>query len=529
MFLGAALALIFSLFTVLPIAVVLGSPLLLVISFIQGPWFNEYKAKRYTRSLYKKALQVADVPPPPPVCNSIQGARYRDSLLKIMSGEVEPDPVPIDKYRFEHVHMVAQIGHGKTQSLQFFISRDLEHLGDRTVIVIDSQGEMIRNLLKVDIPKEQIVYINPRDRKYPPALNLFSETPDTQNINATIEIYEYILGGIFGAELTAKQGVAFRFVIRLMLTIPYASIDTLLEVFQDHTQFQEYIDKLSGPARNFFDNEFGTNQYRDTKQQVIRRIFTIMENDTLYAMFSSRQSRLDVGKEMDSGKLILIDTAKDQLKEEGARILGRFFIAKIVQAAQERGSYKFPVHVYVDEVQDYVDDRVEVFLSQLRKQKVGGFFAHQYLGQLPQKLQDAFMANTATKMVGGVSMKDARAFAPDMKVTPDELTKLPKGTFATLCRGMPQGIAVSIPFFELENWPKRSDMDELIEYQREQYARPPKRKALPFYPEQPSEGPKRPQKPRISGFLTKRPSVQERAEKAKQRRKEQSDTKSYDL
>ena len=41
---------------------------------------------------------------------------------------------------------------------------------------------------------------------------------------------------------------------------------------------------------------------------------------------------------MNRGSLILISTAKDLLKQEGCKILGRFFIALIAQAAQERAT-----------------------------------------------------------------------------------------------------------------------------------------------------------------------------------------------
>ena len=469
-FMAAAFGLLAFTFFIIPFALIFLAPVIGFVAFIKSHMYREYMAHKRMVELYERALHVTkDIPSPPPVAVSIEGARYRDMLSDVIQKIPKVDPIPIDKHRFEHVHMVASIGHGKTQTMQYFVGRDLQYLGSCTIIVIDSQGEMIKNILNTNIPKEKIVYINPRDFEYPPALQLFSNKYDEQNINATIEIYEYIMSGIFGAELTSKQGVVFRFVIRLMLEIPNATIDTLLQVFEDQTRFQPYINKLHGPAKDFLNKEFGSNQFRDTRQQVIRRIYTIMENQTLYQMFSHNEDKLDMAREMDSGKIILIDTAKDVLKEEGSRILGRFFIAKIVQAAQERGSHKFPVHVYVDEAQDYFDEKTEVFLSQLRKQKVGGFFTHQYLDQLPQKLQAAFMANTNTKIVGGVSLKDARSFAGEMRVPPEFLTTQPVGTFVAMVKGMKQAMAVEFPFFEIENAPKRFDWDEMIDFQRENY------------------------------------------------------------
>jgi type IV secretory pathway VirB4 component len=50
--------------------------------------------------------------------------------------------------RFEHTHIVGGSGHGKTQLLQTLILRDLDALsqGQGSLIVIDSQGDMIRTI-----------------------------------------------------------------------------------------------------------------------------------------------------------------------------------------------------------------------------------------------------------------------------------------------------------------------------------------------------------------------------------------------
>ena len=39
-------------------------------------------------------------------------------------------------------------------------------------------------------------------------------------LNGAIALYEYLFGALLGAELTQKQGVIFRYLARLMLTVP---------------------------------------------------------------------------------------------------------------------------------------------------------------------------------------------------------------------------------------------------------------------------------------------------------------------
>ena len=62
--------------------------------------------------------------------------------------------------RFEHHHIVAGSGHGKTQTLQYLIAEDLTAVarGERSVIVLDSQGDLIRTIagLKLFAPGEPL-------------------------------------------------------------------------------------------------------------------------------------------------------------------------------------------------------------------------------------------------------------------------------------------------------------------------------------------------------------------------------------
>ena len=183
--------------------------------------------------------------------------------------------------------------------------------------------------------------------------------------------------------------------------------------------------------------------------------------------------------EMNAGKLILINTSKSLLKEQGTEIFGRFFIAFLAQAAQERATLhandRLPVMVYIDEAQDYFDANIGVILSQARKYRVGMVMAHQYLGQLSNGLQEAFEANTSIKLAGGVSARDSRTLAGQMSCDADLVQRQPKGTFATYIRGFTdRAVPISFPFFVLERAEKnsKSEIDTIRQHSRDTYAEP---------------------------------------------------------
>ena len=377
----------------------------------------------------------------------------RGTYLKDLFTLRTPFTIPEDR-RFEHTHIVAGSGHGKTQTLQYFIAKDLEAVarGDKSVVVIDSQGDLINTILKAKtLPPNEIVLIDPEDIQYPVCLNLFSVGQDRLEsydplererlTNSIIELYDFVLGSLLSAGMTAKQSVVFRYVTRLMFHIPNATIHTLRELMEPSgtDTYWEHIEKLEGTPRRFFETEFDAKEFTNTKTQVLRRLYGVLENQTFERMFSYPVSKFDMFTEMNAGKLILINTSKSLLKEQGTEIFGRFFIALIAQAAQERatlpGHDRLPVMVYVDEAQDYFDQNIGIILSQARKYKVGMVMAHQYLGQLTQGLQEAFEANTSIKLAGGVSARDARALAGQMSSDPDTIQRQQKGTFATYVRG----------------------------------------------------------------------------------------------
>lgn len=433
------------------------------------------------------------------------------TLLKELFRLKTPFTIP-EKSRFEHTHIVAGSGHGKTQTLQYFIARDLEEVArhDKSVIVIDSQGDLINTILKAKtVPADRIVLIDAEDINFPVSLNLFSVGQDRLDnydnlekerlTNSIIELYDFVLGSLLSAGMTAKQSVVFRYVTRLMFHIPDATIHTLRDLMEPGgtDKYREHIEKLEGTPRRFFETEFDGKEFTNTKTQVLRRLYGILENQTFERMFSNPVSKFDMFTEMNAGKLILINTSKSLLKEQGTEVFGRFFIALIAQAAQERATLpdydRLPAMVYVDEAQDYFDQNISVILSQARKYMVGMIMAHQYLGQLSNGLQEAFEANTSIKLAGGVSARDARALAGQMSSSAEIIHDKPKGTFATYVRGLTKrAVPVSFPFFVLENFPRASkdEIEEIREHSRKSYAEPLQKKAEHSEPPE-NENPKK--------------------------------------
>lgn len=407
----------------------------------------------------------------------------RTPLRQLLAASV-PFAIP-QEVRFEHTHIVAGTGHGKTQALQHFIAADLTRPATQvpSMVIIDSQGDMIHKIAKLKIfdptvpgsLADRLLIVDPSDVAFAPALNLFDvqsgragsyDQREREQVQAgVIEIYDYIFSGLLGAELSQKQNVVFRFLAELMLSIPGATVHTLREVMEDANPDMAAVAKLPPTSRAFFEKQFFSTSYRATREQILRRLYGLLQNPSFERMFAHKVNRLDLFGVLNAGGIVLVDTAKDFLKSEASSMFGRYIIALTLKAVFERAAIdeksRRPTFLWIDEASEYFDDKIENILTQARKYRLGLVMAHQNLKQLNANLQASLMSNAATRLFGG-SAADARTLAPEMRTNPDFLIEMSKLTdetqFAAYVRNHTKhAIRLTVPFGTVERMEQMSD------------------------------------------------------------------------
>ncbi|HWA92085.1 MAG TPA: hypothetical protein VG889_18745 [Rhizomicrobium sp.] len=394
-------------------------------------------------------------------------------------------PVPLrltHEDRFSHMHIVGGSGAGKTQLLQNLILHDLRSPDPPALVIVDSQTDLIGKLSRLALLDPdtgplagRLLLITPRDIAHPPAINIFDvnrerlggydEATKEQVTAGVIQTFDYLFGGLLGADLTAKQGVFFRFVARLMLALPEtlgrtATILDMISLMDDAAPYRKAIESLPPIQRNFFERDFASKTFAQTKEQIRYRLNAVLENPTLARLFTSPRTKIDLYSALNSGSIILVDTAKDFLKGSSAHF-GRIFISLVLQAVLERAAMpeheRKPAFLIVDEAAEYFDGNIDDLLTEARKMKLGCIFAHQFLDQASSSLRSSLAANTAIKMASGVSMSDARALAPDLRTTPDFILSQPRLQFAAHIRNVtPQAVSIPVPVGTLEAQPRLS-------------------------------------------------------------------------
>jgi hypothetical protein len=158
-----------------------------------------------------------------------------------------PFEIPI-KTRFEHHWIVAPPGAGKSTTLQHFIMRDLDLVADNkaSIVVMESNRDLIKAIegLKDFAPGQRLdgklVVIDAEDVDWSIALNLFDLGMDDIRAysaadreafrNAVLAQYEYLFNALLSAEFTSRQNTLFTFTLELLLAIPGATLDTLVDL-----------------------------------------------------------------------------------------------------------------------------------------------------------------------------------------------------------------------------------------------------------------------------------------------------------
>lgn len=371
-------------------------------------------------------------------------------------------PVPISvprSVRWEHAVITAGTGHGKTTLLENLILKDLADCTGPSIVVIDSQRQLIGKLSMLALAHQrELIIIDPKDS---PALNVFAADAarfaqygpiEKERVrNHTLEIFNYLFDSLLGADLTVRQGALFNYLTMAMLAMPQtmgrnATLHDLIKFTENPLVYQPAIASLEPIAQEFFRTDFMRPQYNQTKEQIRYRLHAIIGNATLSRLFLAQNNAIDFFTALNSGAIILIDTDKGFLGEMNSSYLGRIAITLILRAILERDASGKPereVFMYVDEAGEYFDRSIAKFLTEARKQRAGITFAHQDFGQVPQELRASIAANTATKYAGGGSAADARSLAADMRTTAEFILSQERLSFACFVRNVTRA-AVSI-------------------------------------------------------------------------------------
>jgi len=369
--------------------------------------------------------------PPLPVT----GEAERVLAVSTAPGESQPLHLPI-REQLKHLHVLGPTGVGKSTLLAHLALADIE--AGRGLVVIEPKGALVDDIL-ARIPKhrqDDVVVLDPADTLAPVGLNPLAgghgRRPEVV-VDALLAVFHQLWADAWGprtqdilhaALLTlARRRDASLVMLPLALTNPgFRRSITQAAVREDPValgSFWAWYEQLSDAER------------AAVIAPVMNKLRAFLLRPSMRAVVGQVKPRFTLRQVFTEHKILLVPLSKGTVGPEAAALLGSLVVADLWQATLERTiipeAKRHPVHVIIDEVQDYLRLPTDLAdaLAQARGLGVGFTLAHQYLDQLPTSMRAAVLGNARSRVCFHLPPGDAAVMAKGHpELTPDDFTAL---------------------------------------------------------------------------------------------------------
>ncbi|MBI2463982.1 type IV secretion system DNA-binding domain-containing protein [Candidatus Peregrinibacteria bacterium] len=383
--------------------------------------------------------------------------------------------------RRRHLYIVGKSGTGKSKLLELLIISDI--LAGHGVGVLDPHGDLVDNVLK-HIPKERmddVIYFNPADSEYPVAFNPLEQVPQELRIRVTIGFID-IFKKLFGANWTDRLEHVLRYTTLALLDSPNTTILSILKMLSDKNYRQKIVANIEDSViKNFWVNEFAAWSEKfdnEAIMPILNKVGQFVSTSLIRNIVGQSENKIDIRQMMDSKKILLMRISKGNLGEENAQLMGAMVVTKIQQAAMSRTDTpedeRKDFYLYCDEFQYFATDTFAEILSEARKYHLNLTMAHQYMGQLTDKVRTTTFGNVGSMINFRIGAEDAaimaKEYTPVFEVR--DIINLGVREFYLKMsvdgeiRDAFSGYTLSVPK------PPEDHSEKIIEKSRKKYARP---------------------------------------------------------
>jgi hypothetical protein len=389
--------------------------------------------------------------------------------------------LPDDRRR--HVAVLGKTGMGKSTLLQNLIVSDIH--ADRGVGVIDPHGDLVDSLV-ARVPKHRtndVILFDAGDRDSPLSFNLLA----CRNVEERSLVVSGIVSAfkkLYGDSWGPRMEHILRNALLALLEVPGTSLLSLLRMLSEAPYRESLLKQVADPVVNaFWKREFAAMHPKlqvEAIAPIQNKVGHFVSSPLLRNIVGQSQSRLDLRRVMDEGKILVVNLSKGRIGEDASTLLGAFLVSNIQIAAMGRSKTpeadRRDFYLYVDEFQNFATDSFATILSEARKYRLNLTIANQYLAQMEEQTADAVFGNVGTLLAFQVGAKDAEIIAEQLggDVTPQDLMRLPR--YAAYARLLINGMP-SYPF-SMRTLPSKMpardpNRSEIIRrYSRQRYARP---------------------------------------------------------
>jgi len=366
--------------------------------------------------------------------------------------------------RKRHTYIVGGSGSGKTELVKYFLFHYLTRNTGTAVILIEPHGQISRQVARWRelADGKRLVYIRPgMSTEYTPVFNPF-DIPDDERSNPktlailvddTIDVVEELLERDF----TLNMETLMRACLTILYSRPGSSFNDVLRFVDvgNNTDLIELAARIfppGSPLLSFVYNDLPSDALKPTRQAVKMR-FTSLLSRYSFSSFLIGKSTFNLEELIKRRAFVIFNFSASDVGVTESRIFGKLILTHIKAFGFKQGrdeapsASMVPVHVFIDECQEFITPSLAVILEQLRKFGIHLTLVQQGIGKdMDKRLTSAVLTNTAVKATGRNSDDNLRRFAAETGADPQELGKLKggKGWFCISAGGRPP-FRVKIP------------------------------------------------------------------------------------
>lgn len=365
-------------------------------------------------------------PAPPPQNMPKQGLILGRNMYRGIETVVRLD----QDARRRHLYIIGQTGTGKSGFQTELIRQDI--INGNGLCVIDPHGELIEGVLKY-VPRERVddvILFDPSDTERPLALNMLeydTNIPEQKTfvVNEMIAIFDKLY------DLKATGGPMFEQYMRnamLLVMDDPESGSTLLEVPRvlSDNDFRNYkLSKCKSELvihfwRKEAEKAGGEASLANMVPYITSKLGVFLANDIMRPIIAQQHSAFNFREIMDNKKILFLNLAKGKLGDINSNLLGMIVVGKLLMAALSRvdipDNQRNDFYLYIDEFQNVTTTSIATILSEARKYRLDLTIAHQFIGQLEEKIRDAVFGNVGSMACFRIGATDAefvvKQFAP---------------------------------------------------------------------------------------------------------------------
>ncbi|NVJ92346.1 MAG: DUF87 domain-containing protein [Methylocystaceae bacterium] len=359
-------------------------------------------------------------------------------FFKIMHMDVPMHVREEDRKR--HTYIVGGTGSGKSELIKLLANNDIVR-GGSSVVIIDPHGDLVEQIARLqhlqnEEHTKRVIYIDPfLHGDHMPVLNPLDcagTTAQEREVIADqlVNAFEELLKGSSGNTLSLNMRALLKPCFLVLLDAGNADLMDLQDFLNDDYN-AEWVELGKRSNRrtvsSFFDKEFHNSSFQTSKESLRNKLQSLFSSSAFCDLVNGK-STVDLKQAIDDRSIILFNLSKGRIGTDASEALGRFVIASLKGIAMRRANMpeeqRIPIHLYIDECQNYIGPSIQTIVAETRKYKLHLTLAQQIAGDgMGSDLKQVVFNNTQVNFAGrtkkdsnmpqilGVSIEDLQGLA----------------------------------------------------------------------------------------------------------------------